>query len=147
MIDNNRLQHIIGVARECYTIATERGHDADFCKKMFMLGWCHDIGYEFDNGDHAKESAKLMELLDCKYSAGVEAVKNHGKCTGAQSEEWIILCTADLTVDSNGNNVGVMSRLEDIRARHGEHSNAYLTACDLAYQLKLTHYNIAGNIT
>lgn len=57
MIDNNRLQHIIGVARKCYSIAKSHGHNEDFCKKMFMLGWCHDIGYEFDRPNYGREYA------------------------------------------------------------------------------------------
>ena len=54
---------------------------------------------------------------------------------------WKILNIADMTIDSKGNKVDVMQRLEDIKLRYGEYSNQYLTACDVAVQVGLVDRN------
>ena len=40
-ISENRLHHILGVARKAYKIAKDMGKDENFCRKCFMLGWIH----------------------------------------------------------------------------------------------------------
>lgn len=61
MIDERRLHHILGVARRCREIAEERGYNEDGQRQAFLLGWLHDIGYEFgDNVSHAAEGASLL---------------------------------------------------------------------------------------
>ena len=52
-----------------------------------------------------------------------------------------------MTIDSKGNKVDVMKRLEDIKDRYGENSNQYLTACDIAYIIGLTAENMAQIIS
>ena len=37
----------------------------------------------------------------------------------------------------------VVQRLNDIKSRYGEHSNQYLTACEMTYIVGLTADNIA----
>ena len=61
-ISEDRLHHILGVARKAYKIAKEEGFDEDFARKMFMIGWLHDIGYEFSKepDNHAEESVNLL---------------------------------------------------------------------------------------
>ena len=63
--------------------------------------------------------------------------------TETRSIEWLILNTADMTIDSKGNKVAVTQRLQDIKERYGEQSNQYLTACDVAYTIGLTAVNLA----
>lgn len=52
-----------------------------------------------------------------------------------------------MLIDSDGAEVSVMTRLEGIEDRYGEHSDQYLTACDVCYNIGLTSVNLAGNIT
>ena len=61
-ISDDRLHHILGIARKWYKIAKEEGFDAEFCRRMFMIGWCHDVGYEFikTQETHANMSAEML---------------------------------------------------------------------------------------
>ena len=180
-ISDNRLHNILGVARKAYQIAKDRGHDEKFARKMFMIGWLHDIGYEFSERQeyHPFESGEMMKLLfdapqrkihmstgwdmeliydyytSPSYKAIVEhgkcprekKVVEHGKCSREMTEEYIILSQANMLIDFDGMEVNVMTRLDGIKNRYGEHSDQYLTACDICYQIGLTPVNIAGNLT
>ena len=73
---------------------------------------------------------------------------NHGKYViENETDEWKILNMADMLIDSKGNEVTVCQRLDDIKDKYGEHSNQYLTACDICYLIGLTTVNLAANIT
>ena len=153
-ISEDRLHHIIGVARKAYTIALERGHDKEFAKKCFMLGWLHDVGYEFaeTKEDHPKVSGRLLLLLqdespvasDLK-KPSIKAIMEHGLYPTEKTEEWIILNQADMQIGPDGREMTISERLEDIKNRFGEWSDTYLTACDIAYQCGLTVINLSGN--
>lgn len=150
-ISEDRLHHILSVARECYQIAKRRGYDEIFCRRMFMIGWNHDVGYEFSKkqSDHPIISKNLLELVGVTdnnedSSRVLDSIREHGLYVNEETAEWTILNIADMTIDSKGNKVDVMQRLNDIKNRYGEYSNQYLTACDLAYSLKLTSENIAS---
>ena len=144
-ISEDRLHHIIGVARKAYKIAKEEGNDENFCRKMFMLGWIHDVGYEFSltQEEHAAIPSELLYQLyayNCKdiYGADVSIKTNyamcyHGRCPDESlkyNKEWRILTTADMLVDGKGKEVSAFDRLEDIKERYGENSEQYLIAHD-----------------
>ena len=146
-IDENRLHHILGVARKAYELAINMGYGEGYARKMFMLGWCHDVGYEFseDPSEHAKVGAEMLRML--KDESAPYAVEHHGLYAEHETPGWKILNMADMLIDSKGNEVSVSKRLDDIKERYGEHSNEYLTACDICYRIGLTAINLAGNIT
>ena len=161
-ISEDRLHHILGVARKAYKIAKDMGHDEDFCRRCFMLGWIHDVGYEFaeNQSEHPDISAKMLLLINEDTIASdlkkpfYKAIKEHGKYPSGiteehseMTEEYRILNMADMQVDNQGNKVSVSQRLDDIKNRYGEHSNQYLTACDICYLIGLTAVNFAANIT
>ena len=77
----------------------------------------------------------------------VSAIKGHGVYTENETAEWKILNMTDMQVDSQGKEVSVSQRLDDIKNRYGEHSDQYLTACDICYRIELTAVNFAANIT
>ena len=52
-----------------------------------------------------------------------------------------------MQVDFNRKQVSVSERLNDIKERYGEHSDQYLTACNICYSIGLTAVNLAENIT
>ena len=171
-ISEARLHHILGVARKAYKIAKDMGYDERFCRRCFMLGWIHDVGYEFseNQSDHPDASTELLCTLgdafgvimefprskDGKISSSapyneewvnaVAAIKNHGLYIENETAEWKILNMADMQVDSQGNEVSVSQRLDDIKTRYGEHSDQYLTACDICYRIGLTAINLASNM-
>ena len=148
-ISEDRLHHILGVARKAYSIAKDMGYNERQCQKMFMLGWLHDVGYEFSEkqDEHPVISAKLIELVGDIEPVNIHAIKKHGKYTEHETKEWQILNMADMLTDSSGNDVTVSKRLDDIKERYGEYSDQYLTACDICYQIGLTAINVGGLIT
>lgn len=150
-ISEARLHHILGVARKSYKIAKDMGYDERFCRRCFMLGWIHDVGYEFseNQSEHPNVSAELLWTLgdNEEWVNTVSAIKDHGLYTENETAEWKILNMADMQVDSQGNEVSVSRRLDDIKNRYGEHSDQYLTACDICYRIGLTAINFAANIT
>ncbi len=119
-----------------------------------MLGWIHDVGYEFSKkqSEHPNISAELLRTLgdvdiNEEWVNALSAIRSHGLYTENETVEWIILNAADMLVDSQGNEVSVSKRLDDIRNRYGEHSDQYLTACDICYRIGLTAVNFAANLT
>ena len=146
-ISSKRAAHILGVARKCYAIAKAEGFSEDFCRKMWLIGWCHDIGYEFSrtSDEHAGISAQMLEnFLNCGETDQTKkqeaAILKHGVPLPAGLEhfitdEWRILNIADLTTDSHGIDVDVHTRLRDISSRYGENSDVYKNAGLLAGQL------------
>ena len=155
-ITDNKLHHMLGVARKAYQLAIERGHDKIFARRMFLLGYIHDVGYEFSytTPEHPIISANMLYHLadiDINDKQGIlknsyNAIRLHGQYTDEETEEWRILTMADFLVDNTGNEVTVTQRLEDIKERYGEYSDQYLTSCDVCYRIGLTPQNVAGNI-
>lgn len=146
-ISTDRLFHILAVARKAYALSKSLGYDEAFARKLFMLGWLHDVGYEFNSkSNHAEESYNLVNLL-VEDSIAIKAIKEHGKYPSDFSDEYKILNMADMLVDSKGNEVDVTYRLNEIKEKYGEHSDEYLTSCDICFRLGLTAINFAGNIT
>lgn len=138
-ITENRLHHIKAVAEECYRIAKEEGFPEEFCRKMFVIGWNHDIGYEFSEESlgHAKIGGELISLIGaCERS--VDAITYHGYDMEHPTDEWRILNTADMTVDHMGNRVSVKERLESIETRYGKESAQYQNAIFLAKKIGLS---------
>ena len=123
MITEDRLHHIYGVAKACYNIAKDRGHDENYARKMFAIGWNHDIGYEFNAENHAEVGANLVTGL-----FGTEAIKTHGTIPNNITEEWIILNYADMTTSPKGESVTMDKRLEDIGQRYGNTNDRYILA-------------------
>lgn len=129
-ISEDRLHHIIGVARKAYSLSKEMGYNEEFCRRMFMLGYLHDVGYEFskEQKEHPDVSADLLASVfgsiipGAKDGIAYDAIKNHGKYTDKKTLEWKILNMADMLIDSKGNEVDVTARLDDIKDRYGEYS-------------------------
>lgn len=149
-ISENKLHHILSVARECYRIAKEEGFNEDFCRKMFMIGWNHDVGYEFSKKSkgHSKISSELIYQMICFkeiYDTPISSKTNHAIYYHGQlpdesllfNDEWRILNIADLTIDSKGNKVSIDNRLNDIQSRYGKDSEQYNMILDIANKIGL----------
>lgn len=136
-INDDKLHHILGVARRCYELALERNLGEYFAMKMFTIGWMHDVGYEFSvkHEEHPKVSELMFEMIGGRYN---HAIASHGKVDLDFSDaELAILNEADLTVDHKGNKCTVEERLNGIIERYGEDSKTYKNAKLLAEQLGL----------
>ena len=84
---------------------------------------------------------------DYHTSPSYKAIVEHGKYPSEKTEEYIILNQADMLINSYGEEVDVMTRLDDIKDRYGEHSDQYLTACDICCSIGLTATNLASLTT
>lgn len=137
-ITDNRLRHNLGVARECYNLALHKyNFSEEKARGMFVMGFLHDIGYEFaDNRkNHPSVSYEIILQLDKDM---LLAIKNHGNSTLDEFSIFDkVLNNADLTVNSKGDNCSVEDRLNDIKIRYGDNSKEYNSALDLADKLGL----------
>ena len=132
MIDENRIQHMLGVARRCYALAKDAGYSEKICRNMWLMGLLHDVGYEFgEPKDHAKVGAEMFEGLQAypDFWHICNAIKRHG--VSEKQERYgnslylSILNEADMTVDHKGLNCSYEERLSDIAQRYGKDSDPY----------------------
>lgn len=112
MIDEKRLKHMLEVARLMYEMA--EGTET-YKREMWLLGFLHDIGYEFDENNHAKEGAKT--LYDIFGVNGLSfCIEHHG--TPIQfGERQELLNFADMSISPKGERVSVEERLKEIESR------------------------------
>lgn len=142
-LDEDRVKHMLGTAKKAYELSKNLGYKEEFAEKMFVAAFLHDIGYAFSEEEHEKESVFLINLLD---DAALFAIEKHGKYADDKTVEWKILNSADLQVSSDGRDVGVVKRLDEIKEKYGEKSDEYLTSCDVAKMVGLTFVNMSGSI-
>ena len=127
-ISNERLKHSLEVARLMKKLSEDAGWSGEKCEEMFVLGYLHDIGYEFSEQqcDHASVGGEMLRKQEYKYW---REVFYHGKLDADYaSDELTMLNRADMSVDSKGQNVGTELRLKDIADRYGEKSRQYIEA-------------------
>lgn len=109
-IDENRLKHSLSVARKMVEISKKLNLDEDTQKEMFILGFNHDIGYEYDeNNEHGKVGGIMLKNSGYKYW---QEVYYHGEINIEYSSIYLdILNSADMQIDKFGNDVGFDGRL------------------------------------
>lgn len=138
-ISDKKMRHILSVARQCYEIAkNEYKLEEEECRKMFLVGFLHDIGYEFC--ENSEEHPYVgNEIIKSYFNRDVNSIKNHGKPNRIDTYdlESVILNKADMTVDSNGDVVGVEDRLLDIKNRYGIKSRQYKNSVEVAKKIGL----------
>lgn len=68
-MDEDRLKHSISVARKMVSIGKEYHLSKDELKELFLLGYNHDIGYEFcsNNIEHNIVGGKILKENGYKY--------------------------------------------------------------------------------
>ena len=136
-ISNDRMQHILSVARQSYQIAKNKYQLSETdCRKAFMIGFLHDVGYEFSE-NNLEHPEKGKELIQETLGVTLEEVRQHGNPDAEQTLFLSILNEADMTVDSKGNVVSVEERLQDIKSRYSEDAIEYLKPLELAKKLHL----------
>ena len=119
--------HSYGVAEYMYRNSNKKRDE------MYILGLLHDIGkiHGFDN--HELLGGKITKDIGFIYS---EEIKYHGIVQSDYSSyELDLLNAADLSIDSEGNEVGYIKRIEDIKTRYGEKSTQYIDAVLLSKEL------------
>ncbi len=139
-MDNDRLKHSISVARKMIEIGKENNLPEEQLKELFLLGFVHDIGYEFvkDTKDHQKVGGEILKQSGYKYW---KEVYYHGRITNEYKSLYLkILNQADMQIDKFGEDIGYEKRLEDILNRYGKNSNAYIKSKELIESLKVNLY-------
>lgn len=136
-ISDERLFHMRGVGRRCQELAKELFDWSDMkCRQMFLMGFLHDVGYEFsvDQLDHAHVAGKMLDCVGYDYW---EPIFFHGDTTlESMSSELLILNIADMQISKDGQRISVSERLKDIGVRYGEDSEQYTKACVLISVLR-----------
>ena len=135
-MNDDRLKHSVSVARKMKEIGKEYGLSEEEIKELFVLGYNHDIGYEFcnDNTKHNIIGGEILKNNGYKYW---KEVYYHGNPDTDYSSLFLkILNMADMQIDKYGNDVGYEKRLEDIKARYGENSKPYICSSEIINSLK-----------
>lgn len=140
MITEDRIKHMLSVARKCYSLAKEEYHlSEEGARVYFVMGLLHDIGYEFceENSKHSEvgyDMLKILSVYPYAFINMINAIKNHGDPNNVDTDTFLneILNKADLLVDAKGNNVTIEERLLDIGNRYGYDSKNYLDARKMA---------------
>ena len=123
MIDKDRLNHSLAVARKMVEIGKSYNMNEKQLQELFVLGYVHDIGYEYENDQHGIIGGDILKQCNYKYW---KEVYYHGEIDCEYSSVYLnILNKADMQVDKFGNDVGYTKRLEDIKDRYGENSTVY----------------------
>ena len=127
-MDEDRLKHSIAVARKMVAIGREYNLSEEKLKELFLLGYNHDIGYEFcsNNIEHNIVGGEVLKENGYKYW---QEVYYHGNPNTHYNSMFLkILNMADMQINKYGNDVGYKKRLEDIKIRYGENSIQYINA-------------------
>ncbi len=134
-MDENRLKHSLAVAKKMVKIGKEYNLDDKELQNLFVLGFNHDIGYEYGNNlNHEHIGGEILKRNDYKYW---KEVYYHGDINAQYSSLYLeILNKADMQIDKYGNDVGYTKRLEDIKIRYGKNSITYKNAEILVSKLR-----------
>ena len=135
-MDNDRLKHSLAVARKMVEIAKLKKLSDNEIADCFIIGYNHDIGYEFteDGINHNKIGGEILKQNDFKYW---KEVYYHGIVDSEYKSKYLdILNQADMQIDKYGNDVGYKKRLEDIKNRYGEESKIYINCSELINKIR-----------
>lgn len=135
MINNNRLNHSLAVARKMVEIGKKYNLNDNELKDLFVLGFNHDIGYELGtNENHSVIGGNILKQSNYKYW---REVYFHGETDIQYHSLYLdILNMSDMQIDKYGNDVGFIKRLEDIENRYGKESKQYINAEKLIKKLE-----------
>lgn len=136
MISQTRMAHQFAVAIRIVELAAEHGtYSKEELDELFVMGYLHDIGYQFANDpdSHAQAGGEVLKRLGVKYW---HEVANHGNpYSSFSSRELDLLNAADMSTSPQGESVSFAERLADIGARYGTDSTRYVNANLLIKQL------------
>ena len=134
-MDEKRLKHSIAVARKMVEIAKSKNLSDEDIKNCFIIGYNHDIGYEFTkNGNNHNTIGGEILRNNFKYW---REIYYHGEINVEYKSLYLdILNQADMQIDKYGNDVGYDKRLEDIKSRYGEDSEVYNKCCKIVDKIR-----------
>lgn len=135
------MKHCLSVARKMQDIVEHNPEKYDISlEDAFLLGFLHDIGYEFavDQKEHAKVGGLLLKRQNYKYW---QEVYYHGIAQKEyESKELWLLNYVDMITAPTGEYITVKQRIDDISYRYGEDSWQKKESVDLAFMLNENGY-------
>ena len=136
-LTDSRLDHSLNVARKMQDFV-QKNPDSFNCKpeEMFYLGIVHDVAYEFveDPVFHEHIGGEFLKAMDFKFW---REVYFHGDPDAEYiSTELMLLNLADMTTGTNGENMTLDERLQDIADRYGKSSIQYKKAKRLSEKIR-----------
>ena len=134
-MNEDRLRHSIAVARKMVEIAKSKNLSDEDIKNCFIIGYNHDIGYEFTkNGNNHNTIGGEILRNNFKYW---REIYYHGEINVEYKSLYLdILNQADMQIDKYGNDVGYDKRLEYIKSRYGEDSEVYNKCCKIVDKIR-----------
>lgn len=141
MISEARMTHSLAVARLVVELAKQHGTYSDEqLQELFIMGYLHDIGYEFVIDPYA-HSIVGGEVLRRSGFVHWQEIAHHGLPESEYSSHALdLLNAADMHTLPTGEHVSFEQRLTDIVERYGEDSVPYRNASAIIEQLKLKGY-------
>ena len=133
-MDDDRIKHCLSVANKMVELGKEKGLSDKQLDELFLLGYLHDIGYQFGiNDNHNVIGGNILKNNNYQYW---KEVYYHGVPNSDYKSLFLdILNTADMMIDKYGNDVGFDKRLEDIKNRYGEDSIQYINCVKIVDEL------------
>ena len=135
-MNEDRLKHSISVGRKMIELGKKHNLSEEELRDLFLLGYNHDIGYEFaDNGfNHNVISGEILKEIGFKYW---KEVYYHGEPNAEYKSFYLqLLNAADMQIDKYGNDVGFDERLKDIKNRYGVNSMQYQKSKQIVDKIK-----------
>ena len=135
-MDKDRLNHSLAVANKMIEIGKELKVKENELQDLFILGYNHDIGYDFcfDKKEHNIVGGEMLKNNGYKYW---KEVYYHGNPNCEYQSQFLkILNMADMQINKYGKDVGYKKRLEDIKNRYGEDSIQFINAKSVIASLK-----------
>ena len=132
-MDEDRLRHCRGVGMKASELGRILfGWSDEKCRDMFVMGYLHDVGYQFahEQSEHEELGGALLRSLGFAYWA---EIFHHGNPDSTyRSEELLVLNLADMLTSKDGSATTIPARLADIVSRYGVESTQYVAAKKLA---------------
>lgn len=136
-ISIDRLNHCLAVARKMKAMAESIEGFPYTPEDMFYLGLLHDVAYEFvaSQEDHEHRGGEI--LRNNGYIYWKEVFYHGNPNADFHSKALDLLNYADMTTDTQGHDITIELRLEDIALRYGADSDQYRNAFLLAEQIRI----------
>lgn len=134
-MSDNKLRHIRAVAETMRDTALASGRTDEEARRMYLLGFVHDIGYLHGPSGHARRGAEMLASAGYEYA---EEVRLHGRPVDDPSWELLVLWHADMSCDWQGRRVSYAERLDGIIERYGEGSEQARNAKAIIGRLEAT---------
>ena len=143
-MSEDRLKHSYAVAHFASRAGENLfGWSEEKCQEIFVMGFLHDIGYEFvsDQRDHASKGGEILQRMGFKHW---EEIAQHGDASASMSDELFVLNFADMCTMPDGLCCPMNYRLKDIGERYGQDSEQYIEAKKLVEVLTKRHHELLG---